>query len=533
MSTHYGTYFNTKSTPQTQPIPNKTQVVNNAGGYVFELDKWDALDRFLILGTDSGTYYVNARDHTIQASTSIINLIKEDGIRVVNRVVEVSDQGLAHKNDPALFILAMCSAAEELLVRKAALSALPKVARIGTHLFHFVSFVEGFRGWGRALRRAVANWYLEMDNDKLAYQVLKYKQRDGWSHRDLLRLAHPKTDDPVKAAIFQWVVSGTINRQTPEILIGNIQDSLEYLLDAIKTMNYPREAIPTEYLNETKVWEAMLPRMPYTATLRNLGKMSSMGMLKDLIPSGKVASDKIRQVANRVHPMSILLAAKTYDQGHGFKGSLSWSPSKTISNALDDAFYTAFQSVEPTGKNIMLALDVSGSMGSMISGSNISCREASVAMALITEAVEDNTMVVGFTSNGGYSYMRQSKSNPDDALTVLDVSSRQRLPDAVRKVSNLRFGGTDCAQPMLYALKHGLEVDAFVVYTDNETWHGSVHPVQALQEYRCKTGINAKLVVVGMTATNFTIADPSDAGMLDVVGFDASAPQVIANFIRD
>ena len=45
-------------------------------------------------------------------------------------------------------------------------------------------------------------------------------------------------------------------------------------------------------------------------------------------------------------------------------------------------------------------------------------------------------------------------------------------------------------------------------------------------------GRAAKLVVVGMTATGFTIADPNDAGMLDVVGFDAGAPQVMADFVR-
>jgi 60 kDa SS-A/Ro ribonucleoprotein len=107
-----------------------------------------------------------------------------------------------------------------------------------------------------------------------------------------------------------------------------------------------------------------------------------------------------------------------------------------------------------------------------------------------------------------------------------------RLDDAVKAVSNLPFGGTDCALPMLHAMEKGLKVDAFVVYTDSETWAGNIHPVQALREYRTKTGIAAKLVVVGMVSNGFSIADPNDGGMLDVVGFDAAAPAVIADFIR-
>jgi 60 kDa SS-A/Ro ribonucleoprotein len=83
---------------------------------------------------------------------------------------------------------------------------------------------------------------------------------------------------------------------------------------------------------------------------------------------------------------------------------------------------------------------------------------------------------------------------------------------------------------MLEALKNKIPVDKFVIYTDSETWFGKVHPYKALQQYRDKMGINSKLIVVGMTSTNFTIADPSDIGMLDVVGFDTGAPNIISTF---
>ena len=61
---------------------------------------------------------------------------------------------------------------------------------------------------------------------------------------------------------------------------------------------------------------------------------------------------------------------------------------------------------------------------------------------------------------------------------------------------------------MLWALAKKVLVDTFVIYTDSETWVGSIHPVQALLDYRRKTGIPAKLVVVGMVSNGFSIADP-------------------------
>jgi 60 kDa SS-A/Ro ribonucleoprotein len=147
-------------------------------------------------------------------------------------------------------------------------------------------------------------------------------------------------------------------------------------------------------------------------------------------------------------------------------------------------------------------------------------------MAMVTANVETSFRTVGFTAGFGGPWLGNAE------LTELAISPRQRLDDVLKATDGLPFGGTDCALPMLWAAKNGIEVDAFVIYTDNETWAGKIHPAQALRQYRDKMGIAAKLVVVGMTATEFSIADPNDAGMLDVVGFDTSSPQLIAEFVR-
>ena len=107
-----------------------------------------------------------------------------------------------------------------------------------------------------------------------------------------------------------------------------------------------------------------------------------------------------------------------------------------------------------------------------------------------------------------------------------------RLDDVVKRISSLPFEATDCALPMVWAREHKLNVSAFITYTDSETWAGNIHPSQALRQYRSEFVGDAKAVVVGMTSNGFTIADPNDRGMLDVVGFDTTAPAVIADFVR-
>jgi 60 kDa SS-A/Ro ribonucleoprotein len=180
------------STPQTEPIPGSGQTQNNAGGFSWSVDDETRLKRFLILGSKSATYYIGQRELTKQNLEVVECMLKDGkGRAVVNAIVEISKAGRAPSNDPALFALARCSAADDQDIRQYALSNLSQVARTGTHLLHFVAYTKQFRGWGRAYRRAVAEWFNTRGGQSLAYQLVKYQQRDGYSQRDLLRLAHP------------------------------------------------------------------------------------------------------------------------------------------------------------------------------------------------------------------------------------------------------------------------------------------------------------------------------------------------------
>jgi 60 kDa SS-A/Ro ribonucleoprotein len=67
-----------------------------------------------------------------------------------------------------------------------------------------------------------------------------------------------------------------------------------------------------------------------------------------------------------------------------------------------------------------------------------------------------------------------------------------------------------------------------VIYTGSETLAGDIHPAQALYDYRHASGIDARLVIIGMVSNGLPIADPGDRGMQHVVGFDTATPQLIA-----
>jgi 60 kDa SS-A/Ro ribonucleoprotein len=563
MTINYAKIFNRRVTPQSQPIPGSNQVRNSNSGYSWEVDDWTRLDRFLILGAEGGTYYITERDLVKQNHDALIRCIKADGVRAMNRIVEISDAGRAPKNDPAIFAIALVVTHGDAQAKTRAFANLAKVCRIGTHLFHFAEYVNAMRGWGRGLRNAVGHWYVDRGADNLAHQAVKYQQRDGWSHGDLLRLAHPKAPSAQHDAVFRWLLSGADSLGEREVkrkvrgedrvakygatgALPKLIEAFEHakrvtrageIVKLIGEFDLPREAIPTQWLNEAVVWEALLERMPMTAMIRNLGKMTSLGLLVPFSDAKGIIVQKLRDETAlkraRIHPLAVLVAQKIYAQGHGDKGALKWSPVSAVVDALDEAFYATFQNVEPCNKPVLLALDVSGSMAqSRIAGSCISAREGSAAMALITAATEPECEIIAFSApaRGGYGGMH---GGGEPGITRVNLSPRMRLADVITRIEAIPMGGTDCALPMLWAARNKLNVSAFITYTDSETWAGNLHPAQALRQYRSEFVGDAKAVVVGMTSNGFTIADPNDRGMLDVVGFDTTVPAIIADFFRD
>lgn len=544
----YSVYSNPRAQqrkmPQTSPIPGKAQVKNNAGGYVFALSKWEHLDRFLILGSEGGTYYASEQKLSTDNIANLRACIEEDGCRVVDRAVELSQSGRAPKNDPALFVLALVASDKRFQGnRQYAISQFHKAARTGTHLFHFAQFVTAQRGWGRALKRGIGDWYSEKAIDDLVYQLSKYKSRDGWSHRDLLRLSHPRAKNPAQIELFKKIAYDNLpedHKRNPELERyyaaehATYSSDVKQVVDLISRYNLPHEVINRDLLTDKKIWEALLEHMPLGAMIRNLGKLTNLGLLEQGSIHERHVIDTLRDANKikkaRIHPINVLAALKTYSAGNGMK--TTWIPKRRIIDALDSAFYSAFGSVEATGNRILMGIDISGSMfGNKVNGMpSLDAATVAAAMALITYSVEENVTLKGFTCEGSeMPWFGSANSKP---FMDLAISPRMPLDSVVQYMATLQMGRTDCSLPMRWATENKAKVDTFIVYTDNETYGGQQHVCQALQNYRNKSGINAKLIVAGVTSTGFSIADPNDSGMLDVVGFDSAAPQIMSDFMR-
>jgi 60 kDa SS-A/Ro ribonucleoprotein len=521
----------------------------------FKLDDWTRLERFIILGTDGGRATEGAA-LTLASSKVLERCIHVDGNRTVETAVHISELGRAPKNEVALFVVAAAAATGDDKTRSLAYANLSKVARTGTHLFQFAEMFKALKGGskdnkpkftaGRGIRNAFADWYLDKDIQKVAYQILKYQNRNGWSHADILRIAHAGSRNAHKdprltkemSNIFKFIVDGELhgNSKAPEIIQGYLEAKTETdpkkLVALIEKYGLTREMIPTEALKNVAVWEALLQKMPMTAMVRNLGKMTSIKLIEKGSEAEKLVVKRLNDEEylkkSKIHPIQVLMAFKTYEKGQGIKGKLTWDPTAAVKKALDEAFYKAFINAPKTDKRYYIGIDCSGSMGSpFVTGGALKSIEAATAMALVTLHAEEKVHIAGYASGGTSHYAHRGSG-----MKELGISRRMHVTTACEKALALNWGSTDCGMPYKDALARGEDYDVFINITDNDTNSGG-SPHQTLREYRQKTGVAAKQIVIATYNSPFTIADPDDAGSLDLAGFDAASPAIVADFATD
>lgn len=530
-----------KNSGQRAPIPGreKDMIKNDAGGYSFKVPPIDFLRRFLILGTDGGTYYANEAAHTERAVNGVLAAIEKLGPIAVKEIAEISSAGRAPKVSPAIMALAVAFAKGSLEVKKDVVRQIRKksVLRTNAHMLEFVSYVLQMRGTGRLFREAVGGFYKNADVDWLAYQAVKYRNRSGITTADVLRLTHPKPEDETMSTLMKWITLDQKRNRDSEVsgfdseFLESVPD-LIYGYEQIRSCTDPQEAckliekyamthemVPSELQKNPQVWGQLAMAAPPHALIRNLGRMQANGALD--IPEVvsrvlTVLHNSEYLIKSRVHPMSVLLAMSTYAAGQGVKGSLRWDPNPAITAALETAFYGTFPAVEPTGKKILYALDVSASMGQKALGTHLSCFQAEVAIVMAQLRAERQGEVIGF-------------SNAVRPLPELRVDAP--LESNVRRMSRLPFGGTNCSAALEWATRENKDFDAVVVITDNENWSGGTHVTHALTRYQDKVGRDVRFIQSAMTASHSTIGDPKRTDMLETVGLDAALPKLMADFI--
>ncbi|MFI6902168.1 TROVE domain-containing protein [Nonomuraea sp. NPDC050394] len=527
---------------------------NAAGGYVFDKDLWTELEDFLILGTTGGTYYVSEQKLTAENAAVLFAAIGEDGPRVVAMLTDISTARppRAPKQRPALFALAACYAKGDPDTRQAAKLALAKVARTTDHLAQFFGYYKNLGGKptgrgtaptvGRSLRTALGSWFLTGDADSVAFKACKARRRktpqgEAFDLRDVLRIAHPAADNDQRKVLFGWIAGNVSDDEARDelpavdrFLTAKAVTSPDEAVRVVTEAKVPWEFLPDAVLRDASVWEALIETVGMTALIRNLARMTRLGTLKPMTEATARAvrrlTDREAILRARIHPMDAWLAMRVYASGRAQPDPRAdvqtWKPVPAILDALEESYELAFGTVEPSGKRLLVAVDSSGSMSSkwgspvVVGGSAVGFPyEVGCAMAVMLSRIEKGNVHV---------------IDVDTSVHASKVTPRTNLREIARWRPS--GGGTDLSLPFAWAQREKLAVDGIVVFTDNETWAGRSHATQALQAYRRSINADTRVVIAAMTAAGYSIGGPSDEGVLNVAGMDASLPLIVNGYVR-
>lgn len=417
--------------------------------------------------------------------------------KAVYEIAYISRHGRAPKVGPPLFALAMAATYGHLGTRALAFGYLSQMARTGSQLQMFIDYIGTMRGWGRSLRRAVGKWYTDKDIEQAVYQTVKYRSRYNWTHRDLLRKAHPKAASSEFNDLFAWITHDASLPDDPDdpnfALIHAYEQAKtadpEVLASLIRAHDLTWEMVPSEQLDKPEVWEALAEHMPLTALIRNLATLTRLGVIAPM--KSAWVCERLNAIGNartedftRIHPINVLSALLTYRSGKGVRGSNTWTPVPQVVDALDQAFDQSFATAPQTNQRFYLGIDVSGSMasGAVAGVPGLTPRMAAAAMAMAIARREPDYYMAGFAAGRDPSRHvghRFGSTMGGATMAPLSITASDSLNYAIYKTSGLDFGGTDCALPMLDALEKKIPVDCFVILTDSETWAGPVHPAES------------------------------------------------------
>jgi 60 kDa SS-A/Ro ribonucleoprotein len=517
--------------------------INASGGASFGINDLNRLKRFLILGSEGGTFYKRGDTLTAENVGALARTVAVDPTLVIATIL---DAGLkAPKRSYALFALAFVQKADsDPAVQKAVADALVALVRTGTDLFEFVTYAKSMRGWGRSLKKVVQHVIDSTPDSKLELWAVKYRSRDGWTWRDLMRVLHPNVNTVAvehalpggssapkpgvtleRALIYRYMAGHMPHEnaaRTTDLGLLKLVAAYESLKGAdeatvLKTLTDTR--LPWEALSDEQrtanVWKALVPTLGDTALIRNLTQLTRNGVLKPADKFTFEVAARIRTV--KYHPVKAFEAYRTYQSGGSTgRAGKEFTPVAAITDALEACVAFNFATVEKSDLLMSISLDVSGSMTweNSADGTVLTGAEIGTALALAAKQANPNCTVNRF-----------------DHRFDADVNVGTTFDSAYQALYGGRFGGTDVALPIKDALAKNQFFDAFVIISDNET-HGVRTPAAVLKEYRAKVNPSAKFIVLSTTATSNSVADPADPLSLDIPGFTSDVIDAIGAFAR-
>ena len=481
----------------------KASVRNEAGGLAYARRPESALALYAATGCLNGTYYASADEHldyVLQLSAAA------DAGFVAKTAVYARERG--HMKDmPALLLASLSLRDGESMQR-----AFPRVVDNGRMLRNFVQILRsgrvGRKSLGSRPKRLVRQW---IENASVE-QLLSAAVGNDPSLADVIKMVRPKPADAQRAALYAWLIGKPYEESALPALVR------EY--EAFKRdRRGPLPKLPFQYFAslplEAAQWGELARNVSWQTLRMNLNTFQRHGVFEDPRRVAEVAArlrDGRAIAKARAFPYQLMSA---YNAGGGLPAS--------ILEALQDAMEIATRQVPALDGEVVVAVDVSGSMSSPVTGyrkgatSKVRCVDVAALIAACIQRKHPGARVLPFDTS-----VRSLRLNPRDSVMT-----------QAAQLAALCGGGTSVSAPFAALNREKAKVDLVVLVSDNESWRdtrqgGATATMREWAQIKARNP-NARLVCIDLqpVATAQTV---ESADVLHVGGFSDAVFELIAVF---
>lgn len=467
--------------------------LNEAGGAAYLLSPKHRLAQLASTGCLNNTFYAKAED---QLDTVLALAADVDPVFVAKTAVYARRAG--HMKDmPALLAASLAQRDVGLLAQ-----VFGRVVDNGKMLRNFVQMLRsgatGRKSLGTRPKKLVQQWLLSATEA----QLLNASVGTTPSLADVVKMVHPKPAEAWRAAWFAWL----IGRPYDAAALPPLTQAFErYKRDqAAEVPDVPFQMLTALEL-DAQAWARIAERGSWQMVRQNLNTFARHGVFALPGVADAVAA-KLRDpqaVAKaRVLPYQ-LMAAYT---------AAGPEVPTVVKEALQDAMELALANVPQFAGRVVVCPDVSGSMGSPVTGyrkgatTAVRCIDVAALVAAAVLRKNADARVLPFETK----------------VVALQLNPRDSVMTNASKLAAIGGGGTACSAPLALLNQEKAQADLVVLVSDNESWADSARgrSTATMQEWALFKSRNpaARLVCIDIQPHATTQAQERD-DVLNIGGF--------------
>lgn len=499
---------NTKLFGTSAKTPSAT-ATNNAGGQAYSMTAKNELAQYAVTSCFNSTFYVTD-EKSLERVQELVGQV--DSAFLAKLCLYASSR--AHMKDTPLYILSVLHGRGETEIVR---SLFSRVVTNFKKLSVFTRFVRSGVGGRKSFGTALKNEVKAFLTKKTPMQV--FNGDVGLSNPsigDVIKMVHPKADSAEKNAVFGYLAGKPYDFDSLPTDLKRFELMKRDIRDFKELPDVPFRALTNLNLG-TDDWKDIARRMPWGTLRQNLNMLQTKGVFSDDSFVSEIAAkladgDSVRNAL--AFPYQLLT---TYQNVDGIPMKLKL--------ALQDAMEVATENVPTLRGKVVVAVDVSGSMRSPVTGYGGTCtktRCVDVAALFACSLLRKNpeVEVVAFDWNDG---LYDPQFNPRDSV----LTNAERL-------ARFGGGGTDCSIPFRYLNQQQAKVDTLIMFSDNESWSHNGGRLGSSTEWLAlkRRNKNAKLVCIDLQPYG-TIQVPDSKDVLNIGGFSDSVFDAIDVFVSN